>query len=181
MSSVYIGQIIIFAGNFAISGFAQCNGQIVPINQYTALFSLLGTTYGGNGTTTFFLPDLRGRVPLHYGQGAGLTNRALGDRSGTESETLTAAQIPVHTHTAATTVKGSSSAANAGTASGNVPAGTGRSNIYQTGTPDVNLNAGAATTVNANTGGGGSHNNIPPFLALNFQIALEGQFPPRTS
>ena len=180
MATPYLGQIIIFAGNFAIRGFAQCDGAVLSIAQNTAVFSLLGTTYGGNGTSTFALPDLRGRVPLHYGQGAGLTNRSLGDKAGTESETLNVAQIPAHAHTAATTVKGSSGAANAGSASGNVPAGTGRSNIYQTGTPDVNLNAGAATTVNANTGGGGSHNNMPPYLALNFQIALEGLFPPRT-
>lgn len=184
MSSPFMGQIIIFGGNFAIRNYAFCNGQVILISQNPALFSLLGTTYGGNGSTNFNLPDLRGRVPVHFGQGSGLTNRTLGQVGGTENHTLSATEMPVHNHTtsATTTLSGSSSAANSGAPGGNVPAGTGRNNIYQTGAPNVSLDAAAAATsvtVN-NAGSGAAHNNMQPYLALNFLIALYGIYPPRS-
>ena len=100
MAEPFIGQIIMFGGNFAIRGYALCNGQLLSIAQNTALFSLLGTTFGGDGRTTFGLPDLRGRVPVHMGQGPGLTNYSLGQSAGAEQVTLTVNQIPAHTHTA---------------------------------------------------------------------------------
>jgi microcystin-dependent protein len=184
MATPFIGQIIIFAGDFTIKGYAMCNGQLMPINQNTALFSILGTNYGGNGITTFALPNLTGRFPLHFGQGAGLTNRVLGEISGEENHTLTSAEMPAHTHTAnaVTTLKASTSAANSGVPTANVAANTGRNNIYQSAAPNVNLAAGAAATsvtVN-NTGGAVAHNNMPPYLALNFLIALNGIFPSRS-
>ena len=98
MSEPFIGQIMMFAGNFAPRGWALCSGQILPINQNVALFSIVGTTYAGNGQTTFALPDLRGRAPMHPGQGPGLSNRPLGEVGGTEVETLTIAQMPAHNH-----------------------------------------------------------------------------------
>ena len=107
MSEPFIGQIIIFAGNFAIRGYAMCNGQILPIAQNTALFSILGTTYGGNGQTTFALPDLRSRVPLHFGQGPGLSSYDLGQVGGTESVTITTNQMPAHFHSTSVFVNGS--------------------------------------------------------------------------
>src|SRR5438270_2669849 len=98
MSEPFLGEIRMFGGNFAPRGWSLCNGQLLPIAQNTALFSLLGTTYGGNGQTTFALPDLRGRVPLHWGQGPGLSNYDLGEQTGTESVTLLSTQMPAHSH-----------------------------------------------------------------------------------
>src|SRR5687768_7076897 len=98
MSEPFIGQIILFGGNFAIRGYALCNGQLLSIAQNTALFSILGTTYGGNGQTTFALPDLRGRAPLHWGQGPGLPNVSLGEVGGSTTQTLTVNQMPAHSH-----------------------------------------------------------------------------------
>lgn len=184
MASPFIGQIIIFGGNFAIRNFAMCNGQALAISQNTALFSILGTTYGGNGLTTFNLPDLRSRFPTHFGQGPGLSNYNLGQVSGEENHTLISTEMPVHTHTASavTTLKASSSAANSGIPTTNAAAATGRNNIYQTAAPNVDLAAGAAATSVAVNNAGGSlpHNNLPPYLALNFLIALVGIFPPRS-
>jgi microcystin-dependent protein len=162
----FLGSIIIFGGNFAPRGWAFCSGQILPINQNTALFSLLGTTYGGNGQTTFALPDLRGRAPLHFGQGPGLANYDLGQVGGTENVTLLAGQMPAHTH---------AQPATAGDETTNRPnaAVPARGGVYA-GAPDgSNL---AATT---SAGGGQPHANVPPYLALNYIIALEGIFPSR--
>src|SRR5262245_26202423 len=100
MSDPFIAEIKMFGGNFAPLGWATCDGQLLPISQYTALFSLLGTTYGGDGVTNFALPDLRGRVPMHPGQGPGLSPRTLGEKAGTETVTLTTAQLPAHNHAA---------------------------------------------------------------------------------
>jgi microcystin-dependent protein len=181
MATPFIGQIIIFGGNYAIQDYAFCNGQLLNIAQNSALFSILGTTYGGNGTTNFNLPNLQGRVPVHFGTGSGLTYRALGQAGGTENHTLSANEIPPHNHTASatTTLSASSSAANSGAPAGNLPAGTGRNNIYQTGAANTTLDATAAATsvtVN-NAGSGAAHNNMPPYLALNFLIALVGIWP----
>ncbi len=153
-----MGAISLFAGNFAPRGWLYCHGQLLPIQQYSALFSILGTTYGGDGQTTFALPDLRGRAPIGVGHGPGLTDRTLGEQGGTENVTLTVNQIPAHTHGVANTVvRGSGSQIN-GAANG----GTG---------------SGATQT----TGVGGSqpHDNMPPYLGINFVIAVEGIYPSR--
>ncbi|TDN93245.1 tail fiber protein [Microbacterium sp. BK668] len=165
----FIGELRCFGFNFAPRGWALCNGQLLSISQNTALFSLLGTTYGGNGTTTFGLPDLRGRVSLAFGQGPGLSNRTQGEQAGTETVTLTAATIPAHGHTVA-----ASSAATSKNPSGAFPAVTGAGSSYGT-TGDLTMNA-------AMIGGGGSgqpHDNMPPYVVLNWCIALEGVFPSR--
>lgn len=171
----FLGEIKIFAGNFAPVGWAFCDGSLLPISQNAALFSLLGTTYGGNGTTTFALPDLRGRFPMNFGTGANLTPRALGDLGGQETVTLTAAQMPVHTHaalagadsTVATTDKPQSA----------LP---GRN---ASATPSYGKTANAAMAssaiVLAPAGGGQAHPNIPPFVCVNYIIALQGIFPSR--
>lgn len=168
----FIGQVIMFAGNFAPRGWAFCNGQLLPIAQYSALFSILGTTYGGDGRTTFALPDLRGRAPVHAGTGPGLTNRNLGSKGGAETVTLTEAQMPQHDHRAFA-VKAK--------ADGRLPAGK------MLARPDDNLfadpsndRAKLADRTIGDTGGGQAHDNMPPFLALNYIIALQGTFPSRS-
>lgn len=181
MSTPFIGQIMIVGFNFAPRGWAFCNGQILSIAQNTALFSLLGTTYGGNGSTTFALPNLQGRMPLHFGQGPGLSNRSLGQAGGTETHTLIQTEMPAHTHTATatTTLRGNSGAANAGSPANNALANTGRTNIYSNSAPDVNMATATTTITNQNAGSSQPHNNMPPFLALNFVIALQGIYPSR--
>ena len=175
MSDPFLAEIRIVGFNFAPRGWAFCNGQILPIAQNTALFSLLGTTYGGNGTSTFALPNLIDRAAMHSGQGPGLTNRVLGEQSGSATVTLTTTEIPAHAHPAGC----ATAAGNAGTPINNIWAGgTGRNPppLYQTGA------ANAAMSVNAvaNNGGGQPHSNQQPFLGLNFVIALQGVFPPRS-
>ena len=172
MSEPFIAEVRIFAGNFAPRGWAFCNGQLLPIAQNTALFSLIGTTYGGDGRTTTALPDLQGRAPMHPGNGPGLTPRRLGERSGTPSVTLSAAQMPQHTHT----LRGNSAAADIGTPSGAQLADTAPFSNYGPLRDAENL----APEAVANTGGGQAHNNLQPFLGLNFIIALVGLFPSRS-
>ena len=175
MSSPYLGQITMFGGNFAPRGWAFCNGQLLAINQNSALFSLIGTIYGGDGRTTFGLPDLRGRVPMHWGNGPGLTNRQIGSKSGAELVTLTASQIPSHNHLAKCVAPAGNSndavnnywADDAGVSSGTYHTGAGATLS--------NMNAGAI----ANAGGGGAHNNMQPYLAISFIIALQGVYPSR--
>jgi microcystin-dependent protein len=171
----FLGEIKMFAGNFAPVGWALCDGSLLSINQNTALFSLLGTTYGGNGTTTFALPDLRGRFPMHPGTGANLTPRNLGDVGGQETVTLTAAQMPVHTHTAA--VAADSTVATTDQPQSALP---GRN---ASATPSFGKTANAAmassAVVLAPAGGGQAHPNMPPFVCVNFIIALQGIFPSR--
>jgi microcystin-dependent protein len=169
MSEPFLGMIIIVPYNFAPRGWAFCNGQILPIAQNTALFSLLGTTYGGNGQTTFALPDLRGRFPNSSGQGPGLSNYDLGQVSGTESVTLTVNQLPGHTHPFAPPC--SSQPASSSKPSGLVPSAGGTYNNA----PDGAL--GAGTTGPA--GGSQPTGIMNPYLTLNFCIALEGIFPSR--
>jgi microcystin-dependent protein len=162
----FLGTIIIFAGNFAPRGWAFCNGQLLPINQNTALFSLLGTQYGGNGQTTFALPDLRGRAALHFGQGPGLSNYTQGEVAGVENVTLLASQMPAHTH---------AQPATAGDETTNRPnaAVPARGGVYANAADGSNL---AGTT---SAGGGQPHENRQPYLVLNYIIALEGIFPSR--
>ena len=168
----FIGLIVMFGGNFAPRGWALCDGQLLPINQYSALFSILGTTYGGDGRTTFALPDMRGRVPIHEGTGPGLSPYDLGQKGGSETVTLTTNQIPSHHHNVNLGGTGSTPAGS-GSLLGNV---TGTNLIYN---PTASGNTLASNAI-SNTGGGQSHNNIQPYLAVNFIIALQGTYPSRS-
>lgn len=167
MSTPYLGMIITVPYNFAPRGWAFCNGQILSIAQNTALFSLLGTTYGGNGQTTFALPDLRGRVPISSGQGPGLSSYNLGQSAGVENVTLTTDEIPVHTHGVGAT--GTFATKNPG---GQVPAPGG---AYGSPTDGTSMDANMVRP----TGGSQPHTNIQPYLTLNFCIALAGIYPSR--
>jgi len=175
MSEPFIAEIRIFAGNFAPRSWAFCDGQLLPVAQNTALFSLIGTTYGGDGRTTMALPNLQGRAPMHPGRGPGLTSRRLGEKLGVETVTLTEAQIPSHSHTA----RANSSSGNAG-AGPSEKNSLGRSrggDIYQSNTA-ANLTDMATEAVSA-TGGAQAHENMQPFLAMNYIIALQGLYPSR--
>ena len=172
MSEPFIAEVRIFAGNFAPRGWAFCNGQILPIAQNTALFSLIGTTYGGDGRTTTALPDMQGRAPMHPGNGPGLSSRRLGERSGTSAVTLTEAELPAHGHTHNASPAPSASLA---PDNGSYAARSIGGNAYVAAAPDANLNAAAVTV----SGGGQAHNNMQPFTALNFIIALVGIYPSR--
>jgi microcystin-dependent protein len=170
----YIGEIALFAFHFAPQGWALCQGQILAIAQNTALFSILGTTYGGNGQTTFGLPDLRGRVPFHVGngQGPGLSDRDLGEVDGTETSTLLISEMPAHTHVprcvnAVGDDYGPAGVVWAEDAGGNPQFGSTRS-------------ATVATSALTLTGQSLPHNNMAPYLTLNYCIALQGVFPPRS-
>ncbi len=176
MAEPFVGQITLFAGNFAPRGYAFCNGQLLSIAQNTALFSLLGTNYGGNGVNTFGLPDLRGRVPIHAGTGPGLSNYQLGQIGGQENVTLTVNQIPSHGHTAS--VNASAGAPNTVSPGGAVLAVSAQGNTYASGSPTLTAMSASAATV-ANAGGNQGHPNMQPYLALNFIIALQGIFPSR--
>jgi microcystin-dependent protein len=167
----YIAEIRMFAGNFAPRGWAFCNGQLLPISQYTALFSLVGTTYGGDGRTTFALPDLRGRAPIHAGQGPGLSNRLLGQNGGEETHTLTTNEMPSHTHQ----LQGDSLVASTDTPINTAPARNAGGIPSYGDSPDVAMSSNAIQS----TGGGQAHNTMQPYLTINFIIALEGIFPPR--
>lgn len=177
----FIGQIILFAGNFDIRGYASCNGQIMAIAQNTALFSILGTTYGGNGQTTFALPDLRGRAPISQGQGPGLSNYSLGQVGGTETVTLTTNNMPAHTHalqlTAAVNVSDLNATSDEPT---NSFLTTTSNNFYaSSGKNGQNLGGVTASGTAAVTGGNQPFANMQPYLVLSYQIALEGIFPSR--
>lgn len=172
MSEPFVAEVRIFAGNFAPRSWAFCDGQLLPISQNTALFSLIGTTYGGDGRTTTGLPNLVGRAPMHPGRGPGLTSRRLGERGGTETNTLSEAQMPEHTHTLRATVSRGSSSQPQGNAFNRSVGDT----AYHTPT---NL-TGMSPSMVSNTGGGQAHNNLQPFLTLNFIIALQGLYPSRS-
>jgi microcystin-dependent protein len=168
MSEPFLGQISIFGFNFPPRGWALCNGQILPIAQNTALFSLLGTMYGGNGQTTFGLPDLRSRVPVHFGQGPGLSSYTQGQAGGTETVTLNQNQMPAHSHLATA----NNASATASRPAGAVPSGGG---AYAATSDGTTMNPSFI----GSTGGSQPHDNIQPYLVLNFSIALEGIFPSR--
>ncbi len=172
MSEPFLAEIIMFGGNFAPRSWALCNGQILPIAQNTALFSLLGTTFGGNGQTTFALPDMRSRVPIHPGQGPGLSPYILGEQGGAESQTLNVNQMPAHNHSFAQPCVDDD--ATSSSATGKVHANAS-SNIYS-------APAGAATMAGGNTGLAGGSQPFQlrqPYLCVNFIICLEGIFPSR--
>jgi len=172
MSEPFVGQITMFAGNFAPQGWAFCDGQLLAVSQNDALFSLLGTIYGGDGRTTFGLPDLRGRVPIHQGTGPGMTGRVIGAKSGTETQAVATAHLPPHNHPfhASTDYAGDLSPA------GNVTATSTGAALYGGSGAAQDLNAQAIT----NTGGSQPHNNLMPFLCIHFIIALFGVYPSRT-
>ena len=171
----FIGEIRLFAGNFAPKGWAFCDGSLLPIQQNTALYSLLGITYGGDGKTTFALPDLRGKAPIHRGAGPGLSNYQLGQSGGSSTVTLTQAQIPSHTHQPK-----ANSSVNATNPEGGLWGSTqrvlGGITAYGPSTGLAPMNAAAIIPA----GGSQPHNNMQPYLGLNFIIALEGIFPPRS-
>lgn len=165
----FIGAVAMFAGNFAPRGYALCKGDLLAVSQNDALFSLLGTIYGGDGRTTFGLPDLRGRVPMHQGNGAGLTNRVLGQKFGSETETITINQMPSHTHLVQVdTVRNTQLTPDNNVFDNDI--------AYQNGTPEEQMSPSAVT----NTGGNQGHTNIAPFTCINFIIALVGVYPSRT-
>jgi microcystin-dependent protein len=167
----YIGQVVIVSFGFAPKGYAECNGQLLPINQYQALFALLGTTFGGDGRTNFALPDLQGRVPIHMGAGPGLQDYILGQTGGEETVTLNINQIPRHTHP----VMGQSSFGTIANPVGNVWAMQSRLDVYSSVVPDTPMNFGAITP----TGGSQPHDNHSPYVVVNYVIALQGIFPSR--
>ena len=169
----FVGQIMCGAWNFAPKGWALANGQLMPIAQNQALFSLLGTTYGGDGRTNFALPDLRGRSMVHFGQGPGLSDYSQGQVSGSETNTLVAAQMPAHTHTVAPLA--SNNDATSVSPAGKVPAAKARTTLYADPTNTV-AQAGSVTSA---AGGGQPVNNLQPYLTLNCVIALQGVFPAR--
>jgi microcystin-dependent protein len=166
MAQPYVGEIRMFGGNFAPAGWMLCEGQLLPISENEVLFQLIGTTYGGDGQSTFALPDLRGRVPIH--QGSNLGNFSIGEASGVETVTLTVQQIPVHSHG----MMASKDVANQ-LAPQNAVTGQAAAKIYRAGTPSLTLNPQAVTTV----GGTQPHTNMQPYLCVNFIISLFGIFP----
>ncbi len=175
MSEPFIAEIRIFAGNFAPRSWAFCDGQLLPVAQNTALFSLIGTTYGGDGRTTTALPNLQGRAPMHPGRGPGLTARRLGQKVGVETVTLSEAQIPSHSHTArASTATAPGAPTNTSSFGRAAPA----DRVYHHDT-SANLVDLASSTLST-TGGSQAHTNLQPFLAINFIIALQGLYPSRS-
>jgi microcystin-dependent protein len=175
----FLGQISMFAGNFAPRGWAFCDGQLLSINQNQALFSILGTTYGGDGRTTFGLPDLRGRVPMHAGNGPGLTPRPLGQKSGTETNTLGVWQMPAHNHVIEGSVSVEVNFDDATTNEGSGATLGAGSDIYNYAAPEAGeaINGVKSTLAVANTGGNQPINNLQPYQTVNYIIALTGLFP----
>lgn len=173
MADPFVAEIRIFPFNFPPKGWAFCDGGLLPLSQNTALFSILGTTYGGDGKSTFALPNLQGKAPLHRGRGAGLTERLLGEEGGDETVTLLVNEIPVHTHLP------NCNDQDGGLISPNNHswALTDEINVYvKNGVADAPMSSQALSEA----GGNLPHNNMPPYLTLNFCIALQGVFPPRS-
>ena len=172
MSEPFVGEIRMFAGNFAPRGWAFCDGQLLAVSQNDALFSLLGTIYGGDGRTTFGLPDLRGRIPIHAGSGPGLSSRPLGAKSGAEKVTLTVNQMANHSHT----MMASTAPATETRPGGNVTASDLAIDAYYENSPAAAAMSSSAITA---VGGSQSHTNLQPYLCVNFIIALFGIYPSR--
>lgn len=171
----YLGEVRWFAGNFAPRGWAKCDGQLLPINQNDALFSLLGTYYGGDGRTTFALPDMRGRSMLSSGTGPGLSNKRLGARSGEETVTLNNLQIPNHDHSLAAT----NNRSNASLPHDRILSNTGRLRTYKSDATASSFQSMKAGTVGS-TGGGQAHNNMQPYITMTCIIAIQGIYPSRS-
>ena len=168
MSQPYVGEIRLFAGNFAPNGWAFCDGQLLSIADNVVLFELIGTTYGGDGQSTYALPDLRGRVPVHQGSN-GQSNYVIGELGGAETVTLTAGQMPAHRHA----MLASTSPAGATHGPAEVLGSSATMKLYGTGTPNMPMDPNAITQV----GGGQPHDNMPPFVALSYIVSLFGVFP----
>ncbi len=176
-----IGTMCVFAGNFAPRGYAFAEGQLLPISSNTALFSILGNTYGGDGRTTFALPDMRGRVLVGTGTGPGLSNYRVGQKGGQESVTLTQNQLPSHGHTATATLIGTNENGNATQPEGAILGHDDRDNNYYLGTPatTVNLSPDAVSVSVSDTGGSQSVTNLQPYISVHWIIALQGLYPSR--
>lgn len=172
MADPFVAEIRIFPFNFAPKGWAFCDGQLLPLSQNTALFSLLGTTYGGNGKSNFALPDLQGRAPMFWGQGPGLSLHDIGEEAGSETVTLLESEIPAHTHT----MRASLDDADVRIPTPARSLAKSSANMYATGNPNAPMAQQALTPA----GGSQPHNNMMPYLTLNFCIALQGVFPPRS-
>jgi microcystin-dependent protein len=174
MSDPFVAEIRIFAGNFAPTGWAFCDGQLLPISQNTALFSLLGTFYGGDGKSNFALPNLQGSAPIHQGQGAGLTDRFIGESGGEQFVTLIDSEMPAHSHQAQANASGNKNTS---------PVGNVWSTLGSTRTPPPLYSSAQNTQMSplalSVSGGSLPHNNMPPYLCLTFIIALQGVFPAR--
>lgn len=173
MGQPYVGEIRMFAGSFAPAGWMLCDGQLLPISENETLFNVIGTTYGGDGQATFALPDLRGRAPLHQGTGSGLQTYQLGQSGGVESVTLTTQQIPAHTHPARCDNGGGNATSN--------PAGgvwaPSDANQYYTGAPTGFMAPGGSPIITGSAGGSQPHENLIPYLCINYIISLFGLFP----
>lgn len=177
----YLADVTIFAGNFAPRGWAFCDGQLLPISQYTALFSLLGTMYGGDGRTTFGLPDLRGRVPMGHGNGPGLTSRpTFGAKGGRETETLNLTNMPSHSHSATLHAESAPGTSNNPTGGLLAVVNTGATNIYAPPVPATNVAMAPDAIVVNNAGGGQSFPIEQPYIVMAYIIALQGVFPSRS-
>jgi len=174
----FVGQIILFAGNFAPRGWALCEGQLLAISSNEALFSILGTTYGGDGRTTFGLPRLRGRTAIHQGTGPGLTPRPLGQLGGINSVTLTHSELPSHNHVA--NLYGENAIGSEQNPAGNMLGATPNNPIYASVTAGNNKAMGNGSVVVNFSGGNLSHNNTQPYLGLNYIISLYGAYPSRS-
>ncbi|MCP3962043.1 MAG: phage tail protein [bacterium] len=174
MSEPFLAEVRIVGFNFAPRGWAFCDGQILPINQNQSLYSLLGTTYGGDGRTSFALPDMRGRTPMHVGSSNGQSHQQ-GQKSGEETHTLSAGEMPQHDHV----LEATNNSANQPSPLGHVPAqvSAGVDFVYSSASDNLNANLNSASI--ANVGGGQAHNNMQPTIAVNFCIALRGLFPSR--
>ncbi len=181
MLEPYIGGIVLFAGTFAPRGWAFCNGQLLAISQNSALFAILGTTYGGNGVTTFALPDLRGRVPVSQGQGPGLSNYTLGEQTGTETVTLLTTQMPAHNHTLQLTAQVQVASGNPTTeeAADAFLTTTGAPFYASSAAGNDHLGGVTAAGTSGISGGSQPFDNRSPYLGLNYIIALQGIFPSR--
>jgi microcystin-dependent protein len=180
MASPFVAEIRIFGFNFAPTGWALCNGQILPISQNTALFSLLGTMYGGDGKSTFALPNMQGNVPINQGQGPGLSQRFIGENGGAETVTVLVSEIPAHNHNFVGTTANSSTVTSSGNQVANGFTGNFQSSVqvkmYSTAAPNSLMNPNAIGI----SGSSLPHNNLMPYLTLNFCIAMQGIFPPRS-
>ncbi len=171
MPEPFIGEIRMFCGDFAPREWALCDGQLLQVSENPALFSLLGTTYGGDGRVTFGVPDLRGRAPIHAGTGPGLTNRRLGQKGGSETTALTTNQMPSHNHG----VKASTEQGSSASPEDTVLSEAGNDNFI-----DSELNTNMKSEMITNTGGGHRHDNMSPYQVVNYIIALQGTYPSRS-
>lgn len=172
MSDAFVGEIRMFGGSYAPQDWAFCDGSTLPISSYSTLYSVLGTTYGGDGQNTFKLPDLRGRLPVHMGQGTGMTPRVIGQQFGTEAETLQVTHIPAHSHVISVGGDGSTAAPG-----GNYPGNSMNFSLYSGAAPDSLMNQAAVGSSPPTPAQ--AHANLMPAQCVNFIIALNGYFPPK--